>query len=122
MILAGSGSKWEEVVLCLRSVGYICSIAGFMHFSVAEILLWSVSTVAWCSGSLLRGVPFLGLVPWMSPTASAAALVSPSTSRRVGPEVGGGISFLGQNLVFAELVFNVDNLHDVSYPLSRFTY
>jgi hypothetical protein len=45
MILAGSGSKWEEVVLCLCSVGYMCSVAGFVHFSVAEILLWSVSTV-----------------------------------------------------------------------------
>ena len=61
--------------------------------------------MAWCLGSLLRGVPLLGLVPWTSPTASVAALVSPSTSRRAGPDVGGGIGFLGQNLVFAELVF-----------------
>jgi hypothetical protein len=61
--------------------------------------------VAWCLGSLLRGVPLLGLVPWTSPTASAAAPVSPSTSRRAGPDVGDGIGFLGQNLVFAELVF-----------------
>jgi hypothetical protein len=41
----------------------------------------------------------------MSPSAPAAALVSPSTSRRVGPDVGGEIGFLGQNLVFVELVF-----------------
>jgi hypothetical protein len=61
--------------------------------------------VAWCLGSLLRGVRLLGLVPWTSPSASAAALVSPSTSRRAGPDVGSGIGFLGQNLVFAELVF-----------------
>jgi hypothetical protein len=55
-------------------------------------------------GSLLRGV-LLGLVPWMSPSAPAATLVSPSTSRRAGPDVGGRIGFLGQNLMFAELVF-----------------
>ena len=72
---------------------------------VLRLILWSLSTVAWCLGSLLRGVPLLGLVPWTSPSAPAAALVSPSTSRRAGPDVGGGIGFLGQNLVFAELVF-----------------
>jgi hypothetical protein len=38
-ILADSGSKWEEVVMCLRSMGYLCSVAGFVHFSSAEILL-----------------------------------------------------------------------------------
>jgi hypothetical protein len=58
--------------------------------------------VAWCLGSLLRGVHLLGLVPSSAP---AAAPVSPSTSRRAGPDVGGGIGFLGQNLVFTELVF-----------------
>jgi hypothetical protein len=42
---------------------------------------------------------------WRSPTASAAALVSPSTSRCAGQDVGGGIGFLGQNFVFGELVF-----------------
>ena len=68
-------------------------------------LIWSLSTVAWCLGSLLRGVRLLGLVPWTSPSAPAAALVSPSTSRRAGPNVGGGIGFLGHNLVFAELAF-----------------
>jgi hypothetical protein len=68
-------------------------------------LIWLLSTVAWCLGSLLRGVPLLGLVPRTSPSAPAAAPVSPSTSRRAGPDVGGGIGFLGQNLVFAELVF-----------------
>jgi hypothetical protein len=41
----------------------------------------------------------------MSPSALAVALVSPSTSRHAGQNVGGGISFLRQNLVFAELVF-----------------
>jgi hypothetical protein len=61
--------------------------------------------VAWCLGSLLRSVRLLGLVPWTSLSALAAALVSPSTSRRAGPDVGGRIGFLGQNLVFAELVF-----------------
>jgi hypothetical protein len=61
--------------------------------------------VAWCLGSLLRGVRLLGLVPWTSPSAPAAALVSPSISRRAGPDVDGGIGFLGQNLVFTELVF-----------------
>jgi hypothetical protein len=68
-------------------------------------LIWSLYTVAWCLGSLLRGVPRLGLVSWTTPSAPAAALVSPSTSRRAGPDVCGGIGFLGQNLVFAELVF-----------------
>jgi hypothetical protein len=61
--------------------------------------------VAWCLGSLLRGVPLLGLVPWTSPSAPAAALVSQSTSCCAGPDVGGGIGFLEENLVFAELVF-----------------
>jgi hypothetical protein len=61
--------------------------------------------VAWCLGSLLRGVPLLGLVSWTSPSAPAAALVFLSTSHRAGPDVGGEIGFLGQNLVFAELVF-----------------
>jgi hypothetical protein len=61
--------------------------------------------VAWCLGSLLRGVRLLGLVPWTSPSAPTVTLVSPSTSRRAGPDVGGGIGFLEQNLVFAELVF-----------------
>jgi hypothetical protein len=56
-------------------------------------------------GSLLRGVPLLGLVPWTSPSAPTTALVSPSTSRRAGPDVGSRIGFLGQNLVFVELVF-----------------
>ena len=56
-------------------------------------------------GLPLRGVPLLGLVSWTSPSALAAALVSPSTSRRAGPDVGDGIGFLGQNLVFVELVF-----------------
>ena len=61
--------------------------------------------MAWCLGSLLRGVRLLGLVLWTSPMASAAALVSPSTSRRAGQDMGSSIGFLGQNLVFAELVF-----------------
>jgi hypothetical protein len=61
--------------------------------------------VAWCLGFLLRGVPLLGLVPRTSPSAPAAALVSSSTSRRAGSDVGGGIGFLGQTLCVAELVF-----------------
>jgi hypothetical protein len=44
-------------------------------------------------------------VLWTSPTASVAALVSPSTSRCAGPDVGGKIGFLGQNFVFAERIF-----------------
>jgi hypothetical protein len=44
-------------------------------------------------------------VPWTSPSTPAVTLVSLSTSRRAGSDVGGGIGFLGQNLVFAELVF-----------------
>ena len=60
--------------------------------------------MAWCLDSLLRGV-LLGLVLWTSHTVSAAALVSLSTSRCADPNVGGGIGFLGQNFVFAELVF-----------------
>jgi len=34
--------------------------------------------------------------------------------------VSGGIGFLGQKLVFAELVEDVGNLHAVSYPLPLF--
>jgi hypothetical protein len=56
-------------------------------------------------GLPLRGVPLLGLVPWTSPLASTAALVSPSISRRAGPDVGDRIGFLGQNFVFVELIF-----------------
>jgi hypothetical protein len=56
-------------------------------------------------GLSLRGVRLLGLVPWTFPSALAAALVSLSTYRRAGPDVGGGIGFLGQNFVFAELIF-----------------
>jgi hypothetical protein len=36
--------------------------------------------------------------------------------------VGGGIGFLGQNFVFAELIFHVDNLRAVSYSLPHFIY
>jgi hypothetical protein len=104
----------------------ICSILGVLVSSVSSavccsqwcwcgavdvvpwccsLILWSLSTVVWCLGSLLPGVPLLGPVPWTSLSAPTVALVSPSTSRCVGPDVGGGIGFLGQNLVFAELVF-----------------
>jgi hypothetical protein len=86
----------RTVFLSVVVLGYLC---GVVHS------VWSLSTVAWCLGSLLRGVPLLGLVSWTSPSAPAAALVSLSTSRRAGPDVGGGIGFLGQNLVFAELIF-----------------
>jgi hypothetical protein len=84
------------VFLSVALLRYLC---GAVHS------VWSLSTVASCLGSLLHGVLLLGLVPWTSPSAPAAAPVSPSTSRCVGPDVGGGIGFLGQNLVFAELVF-----------------
>jgi hypothetical protein len=94
----------------------ICSILGVLVSSVSSavccsrwwwcgdvdavpwccsLILWSLSTVAWCLGSLLRGVPLLGLVPCTSPSDPAAALVSPSTFRRAGRDVGGGIGFLG---------------------------
>jgi hypothetical protein len=84
---------------------YLCSVTGIVHLCGAAVLLLSLSTVAWCLGSLLRGIPLLGLVSWTSLSAPATALVSPSTSRRADPDVGGGIVFLGQNLVFVELVF-----------------
>ena len=80
----------------------------------SEVLLYSVDLRVRLCGALSvlivvhRGLVLgllLGLVPWTSPSALAAALVSPSTSRRTGPDVGGGIGFLEQNLVFAELVF-----------------
>jgi hypothetical protein len=87
------------------SLAYLCSVAGIVHLCGAAVLLWSLSTVFRCLGSLLRGVPLLELVSWTSPSAPAAALVSSSTSRRVGPDVGSGIGFLGYNLVLAELVF-----------------
>jgi hypothetical protein len=105
VILVGSDWTRVEVVLRLFSVDFLCSVATLKHLCGAVLLLWLLSTVAWCLGSLLRGVPLLGLVPWTSLMASAAARVSPSTSRRAGPDVGGGIGFLGQNLVFAELAF-----------------
>jgi hypothetical protein len=93
-----------EVALCLVVYGVpLCCCAGYLCGAVHSV--WSLSTMAWCLGSLLRGVPLLGLVSWTSPSAPAAALVSPSTSCRAGSDVGGGIGFLGQNLVFAELVF-----------------
>jgi hypothetical protein len=93
-----------EVTLCLVVYGVpLCCCAGYLCGAVHSV--WSLSTVAWCLGSLLRGVHLLGLVPWTSPSVPAAALVSPSTSRRAGPDVGGGIGFLGQNFVFAELIF-----------------
>jgi hypothetical protein len=100
-------SKWkrEGFPLHSSSLAYLCSVAGIVHLCGAAVLLWYLSIVAWCLSSLLRGVPLLGLVPWTSTLAPAAALVSPSTSRRAGPDVGGGIDFLGHNLVFAELVF-----------------
>jgi hypothetical protein len=38
-ILGGSGSKREEVVMCLRSVSFLCSVAGTMHLCSAAVLL-----------------------------------------------------------------------------------
>jgi hypothetical protein len=54
--------------------------------------------------ALLSGC-LLGLVPWTFPSVSAAALVSPSTSRCAGSDVGDKFGFLGQNFLFTELVF-----------------
>jgi hypothetical protein len=97
--------SWElEEALCSSSKVLCVPRYNFVRLCGAG-LIWSLSTVAWCLGSLLRGVPLLGLVPWTPSSAPAAALVSPSTSRRAGPDVGGGIGFVRQNLVFAELVF-----------------
>jgi hypothetical protein len=109
LLLCGDGEVLlllygEVLLLLLCGEVQLCSIASLVRLCGA-LFVWLLSTVAWCLGSLLRGVPLLGLVPWTSPTASAAALVSPSTSRCAGSDVGGGIGFLGQNFVFVELVF-----------------
>jgi hypothetical protein len=94
--------KLVEVVLFLCSEVLLCSVDLTVRLCGALSVLISVH----CGlGSLLRGVRLIGLVLWTSPTASAAALVSPSTSRCAGPNVGGGIGFLGQNFMFAELIF-----------------
>ena len=103
-LIAGGDWKLVEVVLFLFSEFLLCPV-DLQCACVVLCLFWSLSAVAWCLSSLLRGVHLLGLVPWTSPSAPAAALVSPSTSRRAGPDVGGGIGFLGQNFVFAELIF-----------------
>jgi hypothetical protein len=103
-LIAGGDWKLVEVVMFLCSEVLLCPV-DLQCACVVLCLFLSLSTVAWCLSSLLRGVRLLGLVPWTSPSAPAAALVSPSTSRRAGSDVGGGIGFLGQNLVFAELVF-----------------
>jgi hypothetical protein len=99
----GGGERWRWHYSC--AVRFSCGPLIYQCACLVLCLFWSLSTVVWCLGSLLRGVPLLGLVLWTSPSVPAAALVSPSTSRRVGPDVGDGIGFLGQNLVFAELVF-----------------
>jgi hypothetical protein len=103
-LIDGGDWKLVEVVLFLCSEVLLCPV-DLQCACVVLCLFWSLSTVVRCLGSLLRGVRLLGLVLWTSPTASAAALVSPSTSRCAGPDVGGGIGFLGQNFVFAELIF-----------------
>jgi hypothetical protein len=87
--------NWEKVEL--RS--WISS-ALLLYFSAVRCR----SALIIVHRGLVLGLP-AGLVPWTSPSAPAAALVSPSTFRRAGPDVGGRIGFLGQNLVFAELVF-----------------
>jgi hypothetical protein len=92
------------VALLVRSEVLLRSVVSPVHLCGALSVLIIVHR-GLVLGLPLRGVPLLGLVPWTSPSAPAAALVSPSTSRRAGPDVGGGIGFLGQNLVFAELVF-----------------
>lgn len=45
--------------------------------------------------SVVRCSFVLGLVLWLFPSASTAALVSPPTSRSAGLNVGGEIGFLG---------------------------
>jgi hypothetical protein len=92
------------VALLVRSEVLLRSVVSPVHLCGALSVLIIVHR-GLVLGLPLCGVPLLGLVPWTSPSAPAAALVSPSTSRRAGPDVGGGIGFLGQNLVFAELVF-----------------
>ena len=92
------------MALLVRSAVLLRSVVSPVHLCGALSVLIIVHR-GLVLGLPLRGVPLLGLVPWTSPSAPAAALVSPSTSRRAGPDVGGGIGFLGQNLVFAELVF-----------------
>jgi hypothetical protein len=98
-----SGRRWRWHCSC--AVRFSCASLIYQCTCVVLYLFWLLSTVAWCLSSLLRGVPLLRLVPWTAPSALAAALVSPSTSHRAGPDVGSGIGFLGQNLVFPELVF-----------------
>jgi hypothetical protein len=97
------GRRKEELLLAC-SAFLPCSSVPLVRLCGA-VFVWSLSTVARCLGSLLRGVRLLGRVLWMSPTTLAAALVSSSISHYAGPDVGGGIGFLGQNFVFSELVF-----------------
>jgi hypothetical protein len=92
------------VALLVRSEVLLRSVVSPVHLCGALYVLIIIHR-GLVSGLLLRGVRLLGLVPWTSPSAPAAALVSPSTSRRAGPDVGGGIGFLGQNFMFAELIF-----------------
>jgi hypothetical protein len=92
------------VALLVRSAVLLRSVVSPVHLCGALSVLIIVHSglvprlpAARCHGR--------GLVSWTSPSAPAAALVSPPTSRRADPDVGDGIGFLGQNLVFAELVF-----------------
>jgi hypothetical protein len=107
-------SSISSVVYCSR--WWWCGAVDAVPWC-CSLILWSLSTVAWCLGSLLRGVPLLGLVLWTSPSAPAAALVSRSTSRRAGPNVGAELAFWDRNLCSLSWSSHVDNLRAVSYPL-----
>jgi hypothetical protein len=93
-----------ELALLVRSEVLLCSVNLPVHLCGALSVLISIRrglvlrlSAARCSSSRADAVDVsLG---------SAVALVSLSTSRCTGPDVGGGIGFLGQNFVFAELIF-----------------
>jgi hypothetical protein len=110
-----------EVVLLVRSEALRCSIASPVRVCAAVDSLVSVHR------GLVLGLPaarcsLLGPVPWTSPSAPAAALVSPSTSRRAGPDVGGGLVFWDRTSCSLSWSSHVDNLRAVSYPLPLIIY
>jgi hypothetical protein len=94
-----------ELALLVRSKVLLCSVNLPVHLCGTLSALISVRrglvlglSAARCSSSR-AGVVDISL-------GSGSGSSIPSTSRRAGPDVGGGIGFLGQNLVFAELVFS----------------
>jgi hypothetical protein len=93
-----------EVVLLVRSEVLLRSVVSPVHLcgalSVLIIVhrgLVSELPAARCSSSRASAVD-------VSLGSGSGSSIS-ATSRRAGPDVGGGIGFLGQNLVFAEVVF-----------------